>query len=150
MSVTDPDIKKITLDGQELFCPTSKQWVQILNEGKFYNHNVFQTDLLRYKIERNAQYPELKSCLSVYNGRMLFIELLKIESDLIRVFVESVICETCKNKALISATPGVSDLYIGLSNPKQAREKGYKHKNQRCKYCNNVYERRYTVWQKYE
>ncbi|MGS2727899.1 hypothetical protein ACU8DI_14915 [Psychroserpens sp. BH13MA-6] len=144
------NFEKIILDNQEIICPNSNQWEMIFDSEKIDGRKVPLIDLIKTKVIRNSKYSELKSCLTFTFNQIMFIELLEIDSELIRVFVERVICDNCGKRALLSATPGVSDLYIGLENKEKARERGYKHKNLNCKFCNSIYVRRYTIWQKYE
>ena len=144
--------KKIILDNQEIICPNLNQWNLIFESKKIEGITIPLIDLIKSKVIRNSKHSELKSCLTLINNKVMFIELLDIDSKLIRVFVESVICDNCGEKTVISATPGVSDIYIGLSEKEKqkARKRGYEHKTLNCKHCNHLYKRRYTIWQKYE
>jgi len=138
------------IDGQEIFFPTEKQWEVIFETSLFQGRAVKLVDLIKSKVIRNRKYSELKCGLGVFDQWVLFYEFLVVDKELIRVFVERVICELCNNRATVSATPGVIDLYIGLADKQQAKVRGYKFPNLSCGHCDTPYHRRYTIWQAYD
>jgi hypothetical protein len=75
-----------------------------------------------------------------------FYELLCVGGAYYRVFIEAVICDHCGHRAVISATPGVSEIYFG-SQEKVAQDRSWSLPLQSCFACKRPLSRRATVWQ---
>ena len=69
------------------------------------------TDLLRAKVQEIASYAEITDALGLAFDRIFFYELLFVDGAPYLVFIEAVACDHSRHRALISATPGVSEIY---------------------------------------
>lgn len=146
----ESEYQTMIVDGQKMIVPTLQQWELIFENPVLEGKKIAAIDLVKQKVLFNSRYEEIKSCLGFCYDFVLFYELLRLEGIWVRVFIERVICEVCRKRADVSATPSVMDVYLGLEDMDQVSEKGYSFPNQKCKWCNSLYERRYTIWQKYE
>lgn len=144
------EYQTMIIDGQMMIIPTMEQWELIFENPEIEGKSIAVIDLIKQKVIKNSQYEEIKSCFGFYKDTIIFYELLKLNDSWLRVHLESVVCEVCKKRPEISATPGVIDAYIGLEDKFQVMKKGFRYPNQKCKWCNTLYERRYTIWQKYK
>lgn len=147
MEITDERLGRVTVDGQEMFVPSDAGWEALWVEPQLAGRKVPVPDLLRKNVQRNAQYPELVSALGFASDGMHFYELLNLNGELYRVFVEAVICDFCGHRAVASATPGVMEIYWGADDETKARERCYGLPRQSCNACKCLLERRRTVWQ---
>ena len=143
-------MKTLVVDEQELFCPSLDEWEDLKSDLMINGIRIPLIDFITKRVTNNLRYTELKSVLGQYKGKIYFYELLKIENELVRVHTESVICENCGKRPTISATPSVVDIYVGVEDKDKAKKRGFKFPNLRCRYCNSLYERRYTIWQDYD
>ena len=91
--------------------------------------------------------PKLVSALGFAWDRTSFYELLNLNDELYRVFVEAVICDFCGHRAVASATPGVMEIYWGAEDETKARERCFSLPRLSCSACKKLLERRSTVWQ---
>ena len=138
-------------DGQHMICPTIEQWGDLHKDPYIDNLEIWGIDQLINRITRNFEYSDIRSCLYVERSmRVKYMEFVHLNNMWVRVFIERVICEKCRRRAKLSATPVVSDLYFGLENPIEVRKKGHSFPNLSCKWCGHEYSRRYTIWQRYE
>lgn len=147
MDLTDERLGRLAVDGQEMFVPSEAGWEALWEEPQLAGRKLPVPDLLRKKVGRNAQYPELVSALGFAWDRTHFYELVKFDDELYRVFVEAVVCDFCGHRAVASATPGVMDIYWGAKDETAARERCYSLPRQSCNACKKLLERRRTVWQ---
>ena len=147
MELIDERLGRVTVDGQEMFIPSEAGWEALWAEPQLAGRKLPVPELLRKNVRRNAQYPELMSALGFAWDRVHFYELLNLNGDLYRVFVEAVICDLCGHRAVASATLGVMEIYWGAEDEAKARERCYSLPRQSCSACKEVLERRRTVWQ---
>jgi hypothetical protein len=147
MELIDERLARVTVDGQEMFVPSEAGWEAFWIEPQLAGRNLPVPDLLRKNVRRNAQYPELVSALGFAWDRTSFYELLNLNDELYRVFVEAVICDFCGHRAVASATPGVMEIYWGAEDETKARERCFSLPRQSCSACKKLLERRSTVWQ---
>ena len=141
--------ENIIIDGQKLFCPDQEQWEHLFKHPIFHGKEISSIHLIEKKVRTNWAFEEIKNCLGNFKEWVLFYELVSMEGKWVRVFVESVICETCGQRPEISATPSVPEIYFGAEDPEAVKTKGFNYPNLKCKWCNSTYDRRHTIWQKY-
>ncbi len=146
METNDPRLKTKVLDGQVLYFPTLKAWEELEKCPVFGGSQIPVPDYLFRKVKWTSSFKELQSALGFALGNLMFYELLELDGILLRVFVESVICEPCGKRAEISATPGGVELYFGCEDKIAARDRGYSYPNLPCPYCRKPSQRRYTIW----
>lgn len=147
MELIDERLSRVTVDGQEMFVPSEAGWQALWTEPELAGRKLPVPELLRKNVHRNTQFPELVSALGFASNRTHFYELLNLNDELYRVFVEAVICDFCGHHAVASATPGVMKIYWGAGDETRARERCYNLPRQSCRVCKKLLERRITVWQ---
>jgi hypothetical protein len=146
MQTNDSRITTKLVDGQVLYFPTQEAWEELKKCCEFGRSKIPVPDLIFSKVERISRYKELHSAFGFAFGQLMFYELLELDGILLRVFVESVICEHCGKRAEISATPGSSEIYYGCEDKRAAMDRGYSYPNLPCPYCRKQFQRRYTIW----
>lgn len=143
------EIRKIELDGQQLFIPTYVQWEILFEQKHFQNKKFFIDESLMRTIRNSSGFKEVIYGLEVGKNKCNVYSLLQLKNELFRVHFESIICENCRYRPLISATPDVIDSYLGLTKEhlKRAKEKSNNLPNLSCSQCGHVNKRRTTIWQ---
>jgi hypothetical protein len=147
MHIDDSRLQAIVVDGQTLYVPSAEAWFDLLSGQQFAGRPLPVPDLLKRKVERLALHPELVAAIGFTWQRVHFYELLYVQGQYYRVFVEAVICDHCGHRAEISATPGVADIYWGSTDEAAARERSYGLPSLSCFSCGIRLSRRRTVWQ---
>ena len=147
MQLDDLRLKVIEVDGQQLYVPSPSAWQDLWEEPLLGNAPLPVPDHLQKKVQAIASYPEISAALGFAWERVHFYELLSIGGVLYRVFIEAVFCDHCGHRAVISATPGVSEIYWGSQDEASARSRSYSLPLQSCFACKKPLTRRSTVWQ---
>lgn len=147
MQLEDARLALIEVDGQPLYVPSPDAWAQLWMEPTLDNCRLPVPDLLRIKVRAIVAYPEITAALGFAFNRVLFYELLRVDDSFYRVFVEAVVCDHCRHRALISATPEVPEIYWGSQNEVAARHRSSSLSLQSCFACEMPLSRRATVWQ---
>lgn len=147
MQLDAPGLRTIEVDGQQLYVPSADAWAALWKDPMLGNLKLPVPDLLKKKVQAIARYPEITGALGFAFKRVHYYELLCINDALYRVFIEAVICDHCGYRAVISATPGVADIYWGSQNEAAARERSCSLPLVCCSACKRPLSRRATVWQ---
>jgi hypothetical protein len=146
MQTADPRLHVLEVDGQSLYVPSTNAWDELWENPTLEDCRLPVPNLLREKVRRIAPYSEITAALGVAFNRVHFYELLCVGGAYYRVFIEAVICDHCGHRAVISATPGVSEIYFG-SQEKVAQDRSWSLPLQSCFACKRPLSRRATVWQ---
>lgn len=147
MQLEDARLHIVDVDGQKLYIPLPDGWDALWQEPILNNHRLPVPDVLREKVQKIAAYPAITAALGFAFHRVHFYELLGVNGTFYRVFMEAVICDHCGHRALISATPGVADIYWGSHDEVAAQERSWSLPLQSCVACRKPLDRRATVWQ---
>lgn len=147
MQLDDPRLDVIEVDGQPLYVPSPEAWAELWNEPTLDDRRLPVPDRLRIKVQEIAPYPEITAALGFVFDRVFFYELLSVNGAFYRVFIEPVFCDHCLYRAVISATPGVSEIYFGSQNEAAAQQRSCSLPLQSCFACKKLLSRRATVWQ---
>ena len=147
MQIDDPRLRVLEVDGQQLYIPSASAWAALWEEPALGDKRLPVPDLLRKKVKAIARYSEITAALGFAWERVLFYELLSVNDTFYRVFVEAVICEHCGHRAIISATPTMSEIYWGSQNEVAARKRSNCLPLLPCFACNKPLAHRPTVWQ---
>jgi len=147
MKLDDPRLRTVHVDGQRLFVPSPSGWQALWDDPVFDDKRLPVPDLLRKKIEAIKPYPEITAALGFAWNRVHFYELLCVDDELYRVFIEFVFCDFCGHRATISATPAMIDIYWGSVDEAAARRRSDSLPKQSCFACKRPLARRATVWQ---
>ena len=147
MQLEDPRLDVIEVDGQALYVPSPEAWAELWKEPTLDNCKLPVPSLLRTKVQTIATYPEITAALGFAFNRVHFYELLRVNGSFYRVFTEAVICDHCRHRALVSATPGMPEIYWGSHSESAAKDRSYSLPLQSCYACKKPLSRRATVWQ---
>lgn len=147
MQIEDPRLHVLEVDGQPLYAPSPDAWAELWENPTLNGHSLPVPDLMRTKVQRTWTYTEITAALGFAFDRVQFYELLFVNGTAYRVFVEAVVCDHCRHRALISATPGVSEIYWGSEDEVAAQERSCSLPVQSCFSCKKLLSRRPTVWQ---
>lgn len=147
MQIDDPRLNMLEVDGQRLYVPSPEAWAELWEHPTLEDRSLPVPNLLRTKVQKVASYAEIIAALGFAHDRVYFYELLFFNGAPYRVFIEAVVCDHCRYRALISATPGVSEIYWGSENEVAAQERSWSLPLQSCFSCKKPLYRRSTVWQ---
>lgn len=147
MQIADPRLHVLEVDGQRLYVPSPAAWDELWKSPLLEGCSLPVPNLLREKVEIIASHPEITAALGFAFNRVLFYELLCVKGAFYRVFIEAVICDHCRHRAVISATPGVSEIYWGSQDEVAAQNRSWSLPLEFCFACKMPLSRRHTVWQ---
>lgn len=147
MQLEDSRLHMLEVDGQRLYVPSLEGWAELWEHPTLEGRRLPVPDLLRAKVQKTASYAEITAALGFAFDRVHFYELLSVDGAPYRVFIEAVICDHCRHRALISATPGVFEIYLGSANEVAAQKRSWSLPLQSCFACKKPLSRRPTVWQ---
>jgi hypothetical protein len=154
MEINDPRITSYIVDGQVLYIPNEEAWEELMIFPHFGEVEIPVQDLIFDKVRRNLRFEEIKSALGFAFGNLMFYELLKLDGieilelniEWIRVFIENVICEHCKKPAGFSATSGDCESYMGCEDRWLTMRQGLDFPVLPCPHCSKPLQRRHTIW----
>jgi len=146
MKLDDPRLLTIEVDGQQLYVPSPDAWTELWTDSTLDNRKLPVPYLLKSKVQEIAPYPEIRGALGFAFNKVQYYELLCVGSAYYRVFIEAVICHHCRHRAVISATPGVAEIYWGCQDEMAAQDRSWSLPKQACFACKEPLSRR-TVWQ---
>ena len=147
MQTNDPRLQVLEVDGQPLYVPSASAWAELWEEPALGNMKLPIPDFLRKRVQATAPYAEITPALGFACQRVHFYELLSVNGAFYRVFIEAVFCDHCGHRAVISATPGVAEIYWGSQDEVAARNRSYGLGLLSCFACERPLARRPTVWQ---
>jgi len=147
MQLEDVRLHIVEVDGQQLYIPSPDAWAALWKEPMLDNRTLPVPDLLRTKVNAIAHYPDITAALGFAFHCVHFYELLRVNGCFYRVFMEAVVCAHCQHQALISATPGVPEIYWGSQDEVAAQDRSWRLPLLSCFACKKPLSRRATVWQ---
>lgn len=147
MQLNDSRLQVVQVDGQDLYVPSASAWAELWEVPMLGDMRLPVPELLQSKVQAIAPYPEITAALGFAWERVHFYELLSINGTFYRVFIEAVFCDHCGHRAVISATPWVSEIYWGSQNEMAAQHRSWSLPLQSCFACTKQLSRRPTVWQ---
>ena len=140
-------MRKIDNWGQKILIPTKEEWEVMLGQKNYNGYDLgrvtcefVERDLVEFKSN-----PEVVLALVDQPGRYLYLRLLNIGGILYRVHFEDVICEHCKKRSGMSATPDFV-AYAGAKKKDEAWQAILKLPVMSCKNCGGKLNRRHTLW----
>jgi hypothetical protein len=154
MEINDSRIASHIVDGQVLYIPDREAWEELMIFPHFGGMKIPVQDLVFHKVNRNFRFEEIKSALGFDFGHLMFYELLKLDGieilelniEWIRVFIENVVCDWCKKRAGFSATPGDCESYMGCEDRWLTMRQGFDFPVLPCPHCSKPLQRRHTIW----
>lgn len=141
MKSTDPHIRTLHWDGEEVFFPDEVGWVELGRDFTIDDHSLTSPSLLKWtwdRLEYIAKHPEfvlgLRQRQKPGPNSLNPIVFLVLGSRFERVHLEFARCGTCEWSGT-AATPIVVDLYLGLPNRQELLKSTYLLPEAPCPRC---------------